>query len=163
MNEIWKDVVGYKGIYQVSNLGNVKVIRNGKNSIKKNGTSRQYLNVTLSSNGVRKTFRVHQLVAICFLNHKPDGTQNLVVDHINDNAHDNRLENLQIITSRENVSKKKGDYTSKYKGVCWHKATGKWRSKLSIKYKCYWLGIFNTEQEASEAYQNKLKEILCKD
>ena len=161
MEEVWKDIPNYEGLYQVSNLGSVRVFRNGKYSIRKNGTSRQYLNITLSLNRNRKTFLVHKLVAICFLNHIPDGTQDLVVDHINDNARDNRLENLQVITQRQNAYKTQGNYTSKYKGVCWHKATGKWRAKLSVKYKCYWLGVFNTEEEASEVYQNKLKEILC--
>jgi hypothetical protein len=161
MEEVWKDIPNYEGLYQVSNLGRVRIFKNGKYSIRKNGTSRGYLNITLSLNRTRKTFLVHKLVAICFLNHVPDGTQKLVVDHINDNARDNRLENLQVITSRENVCKKQGNYTSKYKGVCWHKATRKWRAKLSVKYKSYWLGVFNTEEEASEVYQNKLKEILC--
>jgi hypothetical protein len=163
MKEVWVDITGYEGLYQVSSLGRIKSLRHGRNAIMKNGTSRQYLNVSLYLGGISKTFVVHKLVAMAFLNHKPDGTQDLVVDHINDVKTDNRVENLQVITSRENVSKKQGNYTSRFKGVCWHKATGKWRAKLSVKYKSYWLGVFNTEEEASEVYQNKLKEILCKD
>ena len=160
MQEIFKDIPGYEGIYQVSNLGRVKSIKFGKEIIKRNGRSRQYLNVTLSVKNKQKTFSVHKLVAMAFLNHKPDGTQNLVVDHINDNPLDNRLENLQVITSRENVCKKQGEYTSKYKGVCWHKPTRKWRAKINVKYKSYRIGVFDTEEEASIAYQNKLKEII---
>lgn len=156
MQEVWKDIDGYEGLYQVSDLGRVKSFHFNRETILKNGTSREYLNVTLQIGGRKKTFSVHQLVAMAFLGHKPDGTQNLVIDHVNDNKLDNRLKNLQVVTSRFNVCKKKGDFTSKYKGVCWHKATQKWRAKISVKYQCYWLGLFDTEEEAHEAYQNKL-------
>lgn len=170
MNEIWKDITGYEGVYQVSNLGNVKSLSRekqiGKGSytttetILKFGRSREYLNVSLYLNGKPKTFKVHQLVAMSFLNHFSDGTQNLVVDHINNNPLDNRLKNLQVITQRQNATKDKINKTSKYTGVCWHKATNKWRAKISKKYKSYWLGVFDTEEEAYEAYNKALKNIL---
>ena len=157
--EIWKDVIGFEGLYEVSTLGRVKSTRYNKEVILKNGTSREYFNVTLQVKGHKKTFKVHQLVAMTFLNHKPNRTQDLVIDHINDNPLDNRLENLQVVTSRENVWKKQIKKSSKYRGVCWHKSTNKWRAKISVKYKTYWLGIFDTEEQASAVYENKLKEL----
>lgn len=66
MNEIWKDIIGYEGLYQVSNYGRVKsLIGRYKNvSILKPGLSKSgYLLVVLCKNKIRKNFLVHQLVA----------------------------------------------------------------------------------------------------
>tara|TARA_R110000851_G_scaffold133406_1_gene268287 strand:- start:373 stop:867 length:495 start_codon:yes stop_codon:yes gene_type:complete len=162
MNEIWKDVIGYEGVYEVSNLGNVKSLaRKGVREdkiLKPNADSQGYLKVGLSSSGKLKIVRIHQLVAVAFLNHTPSGNK-LVVDHKNNIGTDNRLENLQIITNRENTSKdKKG--TSKYAGVYWSKQSKKWRAQITINGKMKHLGLFTDELKASEAYQNKLSNII---
>jgi hypothetical protein len=163
--EIWKDIPTYEGLYQVSNLGNVKSLpkdwgngrHNGK--ILKGGYDKYgYYVLSLYKKSKQETFQVQQLVAICFLNHKRCKYK-FVVDHINDNPSDNRLENLQVITHRENVYKTQGKYTSKYKGVCWHKASNKWASAIYINGKVKHLGLFNKEEEAGEAYKNKINEI----
>jgi hypothetical protein len=101
---------------------------------------------------------VHQLVAMAFLNHTPCG-MNLVVDHINSNKLDNRVENLQLITQRENSSKDIKNKTSKYTGVSWCKHRGKWLSQIYLNKKTYNLGRFNCELSAHLAYINKLKQI----
>lgn len=167
--EIFKDIPNYEGLYQVSNLGTVRSLDNTSNHwrggsrlrkgrilrsrICKNG----YSNVCLFSYGVKKTLRVHQLVAITFLNHVPN-RHVIVVDHINNNRTDNRLENLQLITQRENVSKNnKG--TSKYVGVYWSKKSNKWRSVITINNKRKHLGLFEKEEDAHIAYQKELKQI----
>lgn len=164
--EIWKDIPEYEGLYQCSNLGNVKSLpkkwsngyHNGK--ILKGGRDKYgYHILSLSKNSKKESFQVHQLVAICFLNHTRCKYK-FVVDHINDNPTDNRLENLQVITHRENAYKTQGKYTSKYKGVHWHKASNKWTSSISINGKVKYLGLFINEEEASEIYQNKIKEII---
>jgi hypothetical protein len=166
--EIFKDIPEYEGLYQVSNLGRVKSLSkkiwNGKGyfiskeRILKPGLSRKYLSVMLSKKAKFKTFKVHQLVAKSFLNHFSDGTNKLVVDHINNIKTDNRLENLQIITQRENSSKDtKG--TSKYTGVSWCKVKKKWVSRLKLNGKYLHLGYFHCEIEASNAYQKTLNGI----
>jgi ribosomal protein L15E len=72
---------------------------------------------------------------MAFLNHTPCGYK-IVVDHIDNNIKtDNRLENLQLITQRENVSKDIKNTSSKYIGVCWHKKAKKWRSSIQINGK----------------------------
>ena len=170
MQEEFRDVIGYEGLYQISNLGNVKSLPREvcnhlgchilKERILKPGVNGSgYLMVVLNDKSI-KTKRIHKLVAETFLSHKSNG-QVLVVDHINNNKLDNRLENLQIITNRENLSKdKKG--SSKYAGVSWHKPSKKWRSRLYFNGINIYLGIFKTELEASNVYQNKLKELqLC--
>jgi hypothetical protein len=93
---------------------------------------------------------------MAFLNHKPNGHV-LVVDHINNNRADNRLENLQIITQRENSSKdKKG--VSKHTGVFWNKQNTKWHAQIQINGKKKHLGYFKCETAAHLSYQRKLKE-----
>ena len=109
--ENWKDIKGYEGIYQVSDLGRVKSLRYG-NILNPYINSTGYKVVNLSENTKRVTKKVHSLVAECFLNHTPNGYK-LVVDHINNVKTDNSLNNLQIITHRENCSKDKKGYSSK--------------------------------------------------
>ena len=169
--EIWKDIPDYEGLYQVSNCGNVKSsarklcnhkgchiskekkLKNRLCGLKDNN----YLCVALYNNG-RKEFKIHQLVAIAFLNHKVSGHK-IVVDHINNDKLDNRVENLQLISQRENSSKDKKNKTSKYTGVCLNKARNKWTSHIRISNKLKNLGSFTNEYEANLAYQNKLKEL----
>jgi hypothetical protein len=165
--EVWKDIPGYDGIYQVSNLGNVKslsreVKRKGivllNERLLKPGISIGYYCVSLSIDNKKETFNIHQLVAIAFLRHAPCGYK-LVVDHINDNKLDNRLENLQIVTHRFNVYKTQGKYSSQYKGVSWDNSMKKWRAEIIINNKNNFLGRFNNEEEAHQVYQNKLKTL----
>lgn len=73
MNEIWKDIEGYEGYYQVSNNGNVKRIAKGSGALlganRKQGISGAgYYGVGLSKNNKAKTHDVHRLVAIAFVN-----------------------------------------------------------------------------------------------
>lgn len=99
MEEIWKDVVGYEGLYKVNNLG--KVINSDGRIMKENYNSR-YIRVTLSKNGSSKKEYVHRIVAKAFvLNHFNYET----VNHINENKHNNNVENLEWLTSRENTMK----------------------------------------------------------
>jgi hypothetical protein len=81
----------------------------------------------------------------------------LVVDHINNNPLDNRLLNLQIVTHRVNSSKDKSNKTSTFTGVV--KIGSKFISTLTINRRTVNLGTFETEEEASNYYQNALKSI----
>jgi len=160
VEEIWKDVIGYEKLYQVSNLGRIKSLKYGKERILKGGVnSSLYLSVCFCKYNKQKSMNVHQLVAEAFLNHKIDGHK-LVVDHINDDKLDNRLENLQIVTQRFNSYKTQEKYTSQYKGVCWNKKANRWYSRIRLNGKTKYIGSFENENEAGKAYQNKLKEIL---
>jgi hypothetical protein len=153
MKEIWKDVPTYEGEYQVSNNGKVRSLKTNKEL--KQALSSNYWSVTLSQNGKTKGKRVHQLVAMAFLNHKPSGFK-LVIDHIDNNKLNNSLENLQILTHRQNTSKRKN--ASKYTGVCWHKIKKQFIASIQIKGKINHLGYFDNEYEAHLAYQAKLSE-----
>ena len=157
-NEIWKDIPNYEGIYQVSNFGNVCSLNyrhtKKKHILKKTITHDNYLCVNLSKNGKSKVLKIHQLVAMAFLNHKPCGMK-LVIDHINDNKFDNRLENLQITSVRYNTCKKQEKYSSKYKGVSFRKSDKKWVARIFIDGKIIYLGAFVNEYDAHLAYQKK--------
>jgi hypothetical protein len=134
--EIWKDVFNYQGIYQVSNLGNIKSLNYKKTKKEKvlisSVGSNGYLTVKLCKNGIAKTRTIHQLVLESFLNYMPDGTQKLVVNHINFIRRDNRLENLEIVTMRDNGNQKHIKSSSKYTGVTWNKEKKKWRVILKM-------------------------------
>ena len=113
--ELWKDVFGYKGYYKVSSTGRVKSIpRKVPNSHLKNGTmflkgkimnptvvKTGYAQVMLSKNGKRKYHKVSRLVAKAFI---PNPKNKPQVNHINENKLDNRLENLNWMTAKENIN-----------------------------------------------------------
>ncbi len=107
--EVWKDIKGYEGLYQVSNIGRVKslpkewVFGNGGickhyGLILKDADSCGYRHVSLCKNGKVKTHNIHRLILLSFL-----GESDLQVNHINGDKSDNRLENLEYCTPSENA------------------------------------------------------------
>ena len=150
--EEWRDIPGYEGLYKVSDLGRVLGLKRGR--VMNGSKRRRYVSISLRGIGFR-TYEVHQLVAMAFLNHKPLENK-LVVDHINNDGFDNRLCNLQVITNRLNSSKDRNG-KSKYTGVSWHKPTSKWRSNIQINGKQVYIGQFDDEDLAGKAYQDALK------
>jgi hypothetical protein len=171
--EIWKEIPNYEGLYQVSNFGNVKSLERyvkgkvGDRLQKENILSKrlvgnlgnQYYAVTLCNNKDRKQIKVSVLVAMAFLNHTPNGYVGFTVDHIDNNPLNNNVNNLQVITKRENSSKdRKG--VSKYTGVTFNKKSNKWRSQIWIDGKNKTLGSFDDELEAHRAYQKELQQHL---
>ena len=104
MIEIWKDVVGYEGIYQVSNLGNVKRIKlargSGLNTIMKAAPNRNgYLRLSLCRDNRPVQLFIHRLVAAAFLGPCPDGYE---VNHIDGKQGNPRVDNLEYVTSKGN-------------------------------------------------------------
>lgn len=115
MEEVWKDVKGYEGYYQVSNLGNIKSLeriiensgtRTGYYKIKErilkpreNKSRNGYYELSLRKDGKEKRFKVHRLVACAFIENpynKPE------VNHIDGNKSNNYASNLEWTTSKEN-------------------------------------------------------------
>jgi len=157
--EKWKKIPGFEG-YEVSDMGRVRSLKLGKVKImKQSEDAKGYFRLSLYNNSQSKVHYVASLVAMAFLGHKPCGHK-IVVDHIDENPKNNRLENLQLITQRENCCRvQKGRYSSDFKGVYWRKDVSKWAAKITVYEKQKHLGYFNKEKEAAEAYQRALKEI----
>ena len=78
----------------------------------------------------------------------------LDVDHINGKTLDNRRSNLRICTNAQNIqiSKKRKNCSSIYKGICWHKPTKKWMARIFINHKSIHLGLYNNEKTAFKIY-----------
>ena len=115
MTEIYKDIPEYEGLYQISNLGNVKSL--DRYNVDKNGKTKfypgrelipdkivrdhtTYLRVTLSKNGKTKRFGVHRLVALTFIY---TNDQTLHVNHIDNNGLNNTVTNLEWCAHTENM------------------------------------------------------------
>jgi len=114
--EIWKDIKEYEELYKVSNLGNIKSCKNNDKILKQCSTGR-YLIVHLSKNGISKNFYVHRLVASCFIENINNKNQ---VNHKDGNRLNNNSNNLEWVSSKENVNhaidigltKRKGEFNS---------------------------------------------------
>lgn len=157
--ENFVDIKGFNGSYQVSDRGRVKSLKHGKERILSGGLDGTgYLTVSLRQDGRSKTHKIHQLVAIAFLNHTPSRYK-IVCDHINNKKTDNRVCNLQLITQRQNLTKDKKGFSSKYVGVSWVKASSKWLSRIFIDGSIIHLGHFTDEEDAYNAYQTALAGI----
>ena len=102
--------------------------------------------------GLKKNKRadhlVHNIIALCFLGEKPQGYQ---TDHINSIKTDNRLENLQYITLQQNIQKRKTMNGKNVKGYYLNK-NGKYEAKIAVDNKTFYLGSYDTEEEAGKAY-----------
>ena len=118
MEEIWKDIfyvdkrtneiIDYRGLYQVSNFGRVKSLKNkkSKNQYKKEAMMTpykddRYLRIGLVKNGKTKTFRVHRLVAEMFI---PNLNNLSDINHIDEDRLNNHVSNLEWCTSSYNVN-----------------------------------------------------------
>ena len=104
MEEIWKDVPGYEGLYQVSDNGNVRRLNWNRTGTTRNITLKPHKNgyrqVLLAKNGKRKMFTVHRLVAMVFIPN-PDGLPH--VNHIDENKANNIAANLEWCSPSYNV------------------------------------------------------------
>lgn len=109
MNEIFKDIKDFEGLYQVSNLGNVKSLPKGDGNGKRERILKpsidtrkntQYARVTLSKQGKTRRFLVHRLVAETFVDNSEDKPY---INHIDNNGLNNSTKNLEWCTHTENM------------------------------------------------------------
>lgn len=120
MNEIWKDILWYEGLYQVSNLSRVKSLRKWI-VLSQWMTSKWYYTVSLAKEHKQKTFPIHRLVSLCFLEN-PHNYK--CVNHKNWIKSDNHVENLEWCTHSQNT---------KHAFKTWLRINASWADcKLSI-------------------------------
>lgn len=135
MQEIWKDIEGYEGLYQVSNLGNVRSLNWAKRGIVKNlylkKQNRGYLHVELAKNGVRKSATVHRLVAMAFI---PNPGNLPLINHKDENPLNNRAENLEWCDCSYNSGYSLSRHPERAKNK---KATEKYGKRLTLKINQY--------------------------
>jgi len=172
-NEIWKSVRGYEGIYEISNMGSLRrleridtyTVGSGKEirrplkgmkvtTVKKDG---RYWFTSLSKNGKRKNFYIHRLVAYHFIGEIPP---KMVVNHLDMDINNNRADNLEIVSNRENYihGARNKNHSSEYIGVSWNTRRSKWIAMVrnDAGSKTY-LGAFNDEEDARDAVLREYK------
>ena len=96
-------------------------------------------------------------VIIWILSTGKDIPQGMEIDHINGNKIDSRIENLRLVTNRQNQQNQKKHRAGRLPGASYYKRYHNWRSYIEIDKTSIWLGYYKTEQEAHEAYK-----IACK-
>ncbi len=159
MKEEFRSVKDYENLYEVSNFGRVRSLHKGKcryliGSLSSSG----YRQIQLCNGNIRKVRRIHQLVAMAFLGHEPCGLK-LVVNHIDLDRLNNNVDNLEIVTNRENSNQKHLKSSSKYVGVNWNGHAKKWNARILINGARKNLGYFDCEIAASVAYNNELNKV----
>lgn len=165
--EEWRPIPLYEDRYFISNFGRIKsfysIIENGvyiqKERLRKNVMHHNgYWVIGLNKDGKQTYKEIHRILALVFIPNPDDKEE---VNHINHIRSDNRIENLEWVSIRENVShgsKFKETY-SKYIGVHPYNNTSKWKAICFINGKNKKIGIFDTQEEAALKYNEKLSEL----
>ena len=156
VDEVYMDVVGFEGLYKVSNYGNVLGLKKGK-FLKPDTDKDGYKIIALSKRPLQKKFKVHRLVYYTFF---PDADRTKQINHLDKNKANNKLWNLETVTLRENNTHRFADKStsSRYRGVTRDERYGVWRAQVQINKVKKHLGHFNCETAAYFAYLKALNQ-----
>jgi len=176
MEEIWKDIEGFEGLYQVSNMGNVrtfykqeidintgrfyKIVSDTPILLKQNNDRYGYRCLNLCKDNKRKKYLIHRLVALAFI---PNPENKPFIDHIDNNSLNNHISNLRWATFSENSMNQKTQTrtrSSKYKGVFFQKRRNHWISRIRKDYKSIHIGRYHSKILAAIAYDLKALELF---
>lgn len=170
MPEIWKDIRGFTGVYQISNVGNLRsldrtILNKGSGktyqikgkTLKPRTDAYGYLITDLWLNGRKTTVKIHRIVAAAFIS--GSGSE---VDHINGRRDDNRVTNLRWVNSSQNkLNRHKCRGASGVIGVCFRPfRKNPWQAYGRIDGKWKSLGCFPTKSLATIARQKHLEEVF---
>ena len=173
--EIWKDIEGYEGLYQVSNKGRIKSLNRidsrghkvNEKILSSKPNNKGYLRVHLYKNGKRKPFSVHRLVAIAFI---PNPNNLLEVNHKDENKENNTVDNLEWCDRKYNANyggrNERASVSNKGKKHKKHKKYKKPKFKKQIL--CIETGeIFDTSQDVinimfnGKGYSSHIRANIC--
>jgi hypothetical protein len=158
-NEIWKQVKGYEGLYEVSNLGNIKsvdryvtsitgVTRLLKGKLLKHGKTKSgYMNVVLMNQGVRNNHTVHSLVYDAHGIGERNGRK-LQVHHIDHDKTNNAIYNLTLKTPQDNMIESRINLGYITPGIQWVPQRNKWQVYTTVNSKRIWAGYYNNYKDA---------------
>lgn len=146
-----KNVIGYEGVYAVSEVGNVYNLKRGTTLGQTMRNGYQY--VCLTKDKRRRSKSVHKVV---FESFKGRVIENLVIDHIDGNKLNNHIDNLRQITTRENTSKGWKEIALLPTGVSYVKHLKKYKAEIQIENIRYYLGVHETVELAEDAYKEAL-------
>lgn len=149
--EVWKPVVGYEGLYEVSNLGRVRNTKTGLILKPSKGKSGYYL-LTLYNNGKRSSNNVHRLVALAFPEICGEWFEGCVVNHKDCNPANNAAANLEICTQQHNAT---------YNGAVEKRASKIRKSVNMLSLNGEVLKTFNSVTEAGNCFNPKGRSGLC--
>jgi hypothetical protein len=171
MEEIYKDIPGFEGKYQVSNFGNIKTIE--RLTIYKDGRQRYYkdkiLILPINSSGYPTlrlgnfitgkhiTKSIHSLVWEAFGDGTTISFPDRIIDHIDRNKKNNHINNLRIISNRENASNRKDN--KEFIGVRKSSKSDNYTCRIGFNNKGYHIGTFKTIEEAYARYNEALTHI----
>lgn len=144
-----------------------RTVSNGKSSRNVDGKwmsicgNGHYPNVRLSDYGKLKTYRIHRLMGMAFLDLKPE----MEVDHIDGNPFNNHISNLRIATRSQNCYNQRRERVagfSGFKGVWFYKYSKRkqWYAGIQVNNKKISLGYYETKEEAAKAYDNAAKKYF---
>lgn len=168
--EIWKDIPEWEGLYQASTLGRIRSLdrtyidsigrcttRKGRIRIPHINASGYYYTLMVEKERrLAKTY--HRLVALTFI---PNQQNKCCVNHKDGDKLNNRLDNLEWVTVRENSAhwiENSTTMSSNFPGVTLDKQTGLWAANIFLEDSNYYLGKYVNESEAKIAYDTALKD-----
>jgi hypothetical protein len=171
--EIWKEIPGLKSYYFASNLGRIYSIsrsfnfpmRNGENQIRTTPgrilnqllTPSGYLRVQISVDGYKRKYYTHVLIAKTFLEH---GQARTIINHKDSDKTNNKIENLEWSTNRENsLHGQIGKTKTGVPGIYFHPTRQRFQGAILFGKKRIGIGDHKTLDEAKEAYSKKMIEL----
>lgn len=156
--ETWKQIPLADNGYMASSHGRIlSLFKNRLRLLKQNIGVGGYYTTSVSISGKRVTKTVHLLVANTFLEHTPNKTHELVVDHLNGDKSNNSILNLEVVSHRENVKRSRGGEFKRYSG---NKKSSTYFSRIYVDGVRHYLGNYASPEEAIAAYDNAHEELV---
>ena len=154
--ETFKDIPTWEGIYQVSDIGNVKSLSRryspGENILSPAVSHDGYLKVSLKAKGRKQQVEVNRLMAQAFLSNSYT-ERDLVCDHIDRDRKNNKLSNLRLVSQRKNSTNTVN--ANRLTGA--YRKGSKWQASIGTMNKSKYIGLYATEMEAHQAYLKALE------